>query len=96
MIVSATSINAPFVLTGMVKSYEASGGGPNSCLFSFYVTDGAQDASFQLRGDTPPAMFAAMAVIVAAAYAASTTLIQITSFERLNSGVYLVNLIRGA
>ena len=84
------------VLTGNVKSYEASGGGSASNLFSFYVTNGKDDASFQLRGDTPCGMFAAMATIVAAAYARPKTQIQVTSCDRLSNGYYLVNLIRGA
>jgi hypothetical protein len=92
----STGIDPPFVISGTVKSYEASGGSENSQLFSFHLANSTNEASFQLRTNTPPGMFAAMAVIVAAAYAAGPgARIEVTSYERLASGVYLANLIRG-
>jgi len=85
------------VLTGKVKSYEASGGGPKSDLFSFYLANDTEGADFQLRADAPTGMFAAMALIVATAYAEGDTQLQVTSFDKVDptSNIYLVNLIRG-
>lgn len=88
-------LNPPFVVTGNVGSYEASGGSAASCLFTFYVSDAHQEGSFQLRPDTPAPMFGTMAMTVAVAYATKTQ-IEVTSYDQLGSGLYLVNLIRGA
>ena len=90
-----TYIDPPFVISGTVKSYEASGGSPTSCLFSFHVSDGTREGNFQLRAETPAPMFAAMSMAVTVAFAIWTA-IQVTSYEEHEAGHYLVNLIRGS
>jgi hypothetical protein len=85
----------PILATGQVTSFEASSSGRGSDLFSFHLTTGAGGASFQLRPDTPAGMFAAMATVVTTSYFQGRS-VQVTSYDQLSSGVYLVNIIRGA
>ena len=79
----------PLQFFGVVEEFEASGGGPNSALFSFYLNN----ASFQIRDDVPDKMFSTMSSIVADSYFSGKP-IAITTYEQLPSGIYLVNIIR--
>ena len=83
------------VMTGQVSSFEASSSGDGSGLFSFHLTAGADGASFQLRPDTSAGMLAAMAAAVSTSYLQGRS-VQVTSYDQLASGVYLVNIIRCA
>jgi hypothetical protein len=82
--------NDPIVIKfGKVEQFEVTSGGPNSENFQFYL-DGT---SFQLRPDMPSHMFAAMSSIISNSYSSGKA-IAVSSFDRLPSGVYLVNTIR--
>ena len=79
--------------TGIVHSFEASGGSANSKLFSFTINDGGTIVRpCALRFETPDAMFAAMATIIVAAFYAKAK-IQVISYTKIGD-IYLVNLLR--
>ena len=84
------------IFTGRVKNFEESGGGPASRLVSFYMdNDKGEGHSFVLRDDTPPDLFTAMATTVALGwFHRATQKLQITCYEKLPSGYFLVSLIR--
>jgi hypothetical protein len=82
--------NEPIVIKfGIVERFEVTSGGPNSENFLFYL-DGT---SFQLRPDMPSHMFAAMSVMISNSYFSGKP-IAVSSYDRLASGIYLVNTIR--
>jgi hypothetical protein len=87
-------IDPPLVFTGHVTRYEASG----ARRFQFNLTEGRNELSFLLRDEpeTSDPMFSTMASAVTGAYATKTG-IEVTTYEQFEeSGVFLVNIIRGA
>ena len=81
------------VFTGDVTRYEASG----ARGFQFNLSDGQKELSFLLRSapDTSDQMFVTMSVSIALAYSTKTQ-VEVTCYDQLDSGVYYVNIIRGA